>query len=390
MNKDEKKLQDKVRKSLKRSLMTKGEKEKERKVNRDRIATKRSQMTQDKRDEERIANRKRNAIRRSQMSKEEREKVRAANRKRNANKRSQMTKEERANVQAKDRERKNKNVGSKVEEDSRDKYVHHEREYNRLYKEKMRTGRSDVEHEYEIVNNLISMRCMRNSRSGKDHLLDNLDAKRGMRKLKEEGRLRPFQQREFRELTEIDIWRRFVQRGKEYANILKNKNPKFSAYIEEMLAKEVKERIERYEQERQKEKEREEKGYWYQNPVDGDVWWTGKEPPGEYDFNPYISHPVGDGWQGEMELTDKEWEELQAKWYQETLKERKEEERLRRNEVARENYHKRKEELLKPISMPQMEISEYERIREENIKERNEALKAAGWLDCELNYKYQM
>ena len=52
MNKDEKKLQDKVRKSLKRSLMTKGEKEKERKVNRDRIATKRSQMTQDKRDEE--------------------------------------------------------------------------------------------------------------------------------------------------------------------------------------------------------------------------------------------------------------------------------------------------------------------------------------------------
>ena len=356
MNKAEIKLKDKMRKALKRSQMTKEEKEKEKATNRERIAAKRSHLSEEERDNERAANRKRNAI-----------------------KRSQMTEAEREIAQAKDRDRKNKkNTISKEEEDFKEKYKFNEEEYNRLYKQRIRAGRSDAEHEYEIVKNLISMRCMRNSRMGKDHLLDNLDARRGMRKLKEEGRLRSFQERSFRELTEIDIWRRFVQRGKDYTNVLKIKSPKLAAYIEEMLEKEVKERIEKYERERQKEKEREDKGYWHMNP-DGDVWWTGKEPPGEYDFNPYVSHPVGDGWQGEMELTDKEWEELQAKWYQETVKERKEEERLKRNEVARENYHKRKEELLRPISIPDMEISEYERIRENNIRERNDALKAAGW-----------
>ena len=159
-----------------------------------------------------------------------------------------MSEGEREIARVKDRDRKN-NKNSIPKEDADSKSMYHEKEYNRLYKEKIRTGRSDAEHEYEILNNLISMRCMRNSRTGKDHLLDNLDARRGMRKLKEEGRLRTFQERNFRELTEIDIWRRFVERGKDYATILKIKSPKVAAYIEEMMEKETKERIERYERE---------------------------------------------------------------------------------------------------------------------------------------------
>ena len=52
-----------------------------------------------------------------------------------------------------------------------------------------------------------------------------------------------------------------------------------------------------------------------------------------------------------------------------------------RNRKARENYQKRKEALNEPIVIPEesKELSEYEKIREMNIKERNEALAAAGF-----------
>ena len=50
-----------------------------------------------------------------------------------------------------------------------------------------------------------------------------------------------------------------------------------------------------------------------------------------------------------------------------------------RNRKAREAYQRRKEALMEPIEMPDWpELSEYEKIRERNIKERNDALAAAG------------
>ena len=52
-----------------------------------------------------------------------------------------------------------------------------------------------------------------------------------------------------------------------------------------------------------------------------------------------------------------------------------------RNKKARENYQKQNEALIEPIVMPgeSKELNEYEKIREMNIKERNEALVAAGF-----------
>ena len=38
-----------------------------------------------------------------------------------------------------------------------------------------------------------------------------------------------------------------------------------------------------------------------------------------------------------------------------------------------------KEELKQKIEMPELEKSEYELMREENIKEREEAMKSSGW-----------
>ena len=51
-----------------------------------------------------------------------------------------------------------------------------------------------------------------------------------------------------------------------------------------------------------------------------------------------------------------------------------------RNRKARESYHKRKEALNTPIEWhEEYEMSEYEKIRERIIKEREDALAAAGF-----------
>ena len=71
---------------------------------------------------------------------------------------------------------------------------------------------------------------------------------------------------------------------------------------------------------------------------------------------------------------ERKWAEDEQRDWAKYLKEE-------RNRKARENYQKRKEALNEPIVMPEesKELSEYEKIREMNIKERNEALAAAGF-----------
>ena len=56
-----------------------------------------------------------------------------------------------------------------------------------------------------------------------------------------------------------------------------------------------------------------------------------------------------------------------------------EEYRLEKNRKERERYHSKKRDLLQPIEVPEFELSEYEKIREQNIKEREDALRAAGF-----------
>ena len=66
--------------------------------------------------------------------------------------------------------------------------------------------------------------------------------------------------------------------------------------------------------------------------------------------------------------------ELQSKWYAEEMEARKKEKNAERNERQRE-----KEELKQKIELPEFEKSEYELLREKNIKEREEAMRASGW-----------
>ena len=79
-------------------------------------------------------------------------------------------------------------------------------------------------------------------------------------------------------------------------------------------------------------------------------------------------------------------------WLVAEMEERRKEKNAQMKEWRKQNADKMKayrrkkklalqEELDKPIEMPELEKSEYELIRDEVIRERNEAMKAAGILD---------
>ena len=221
------------------------------------------------------------------------------------------------------------------------------------------------------------MRKMRESRTEEEHLLDNENAKDQMKLAKENGFKKPFKRRLFREIDEIYIWKNFINRGIEFFNVLNERNSEMASKAKEILDKEKKERMEREEKER---KERE-KGYWEENPADGNFFWTGKEPPGPDNPNPLDMEPEPElnVWEGEPDMTDDEWDELQFKWYTEMVNERKNQEREERNRIAREKYKEKKDRHAKPIEVPDLEKSEYEKIRDQIVKEREEALMKAGW-----------
>ena len=71
--------------------------------------------------------------------------------------------------------------------------------------------------------------------------------------------------------------------------------------------------------------------------------------------------------------------ELQSKWYKEEMEAQKKEKIAERNERQREKYHRLKEELKQKIELPEFEKLEYELLREKNIKEREDAMRASGW-----------
>ena len=335
----------------------------------------RAQRSEEEKEKDRKADRERKAKKRSEQSEEQKEKEREEARERMAKNRSQLTDVEKESIREKDRKAKAMHRESQSEDTSSTKYTDHEREFNRLYKVKMREGQTNAAHEYEIINNLLCMRKLRNSRDGKDHLLDNLKAKRGMQLIKEVGFARTFQNRAFREIDEIVLWKYFVWRGKEFSDILSAKKPDMATKVLGI----IEEQNRKYDELKAEEKKREDEGIWWMNPADEAYYWTGKNPPGPDNPHPDKRAPEIMGYEAPTPEDDLEWDKLYHKWSRELS----EEQRNERNRVARENYHKRKAELeaelKKPIEVPDFELSEYEKIREQNIKERNEALKAAGF-----------
>ena len=265
---------------------------------------------------------------RSAISKSDKEKIKARDRERKASMMARMSDEEKEKKKEKDRLRRalqrakqrknNGNVDDKNDDNDADKppsYTANEREHNRQYKEKMRGGRNQHETEYDRIKMLLTNRKTHSKLSEEEHQDLRSDAADGMRKFRELGCLKEYQNRSKRSKDAFDIWRSFWKSSDDAKALLRRREPEIAA----RLSKEV--------------------------DIDG------QENP-ETDF------------QIDIEKKKKEWREKNAAKVKAWRKKK-------RLELQKK--------LDEPIILPEMEKCEYEKIRDQNIRELEEARKAMGF-----------
>ena len=211
------------------------------------------------------------------------------------------------------------------------------------------------------------MRSFRKQRTGKDHLFQNLRSKQGMRLLESEGQLQDFKRRSHRNVEEISDWENYMRKGKKYSDVLEVRKPDVVQRINE------KKRAEE-EQEREK-REKAKDGEWCYNGEMGEYYWSGAGEPEHGD------NFECEGLSGE-EL--RKFREEENKMYEAINKERKKAQKENRKQKERD----RKEAMNNPLEpLPEKELCEYEKMREKNIKEREEAMAASNFFEDLQDYK---
>ena len=131
-------------------------------------------------------------------------------------------------------------------------------------------------------------------------------------------------------------------------------------------------------------------GRWNYDHTNDTFYWsiTGQS---EYEYMAIHGKDVFDedyssAWDGTKE-DDRRWQEQLDEWNRQEMdqlrkerRERLEEQRLEKNRLAREKRMEVKEKLLEPINLEvEEELSAYELLRENNIKEIQDAMKNSGW-----------
>ena len=268
---------------------------------------------------------------------------------------------------SKEREKKRK-ARLKMSEEAKAKEV----EKARIGMEKVRANRSVAQAEFAKIENKHKMREKRKTRSGKEHLIQNLKAKKGMQILETEGRMVKFSSRAGEKPAEGKDWENYFRRGKQFECELEIRRPDIVNILNEKN-REKKER-ERAREERVKE----DGGEWV---CDGEYgyYWSGEgEPKSE-----------NDSFKNEV-LTQERIEELRKEEEEQDAaikKIRKEEEKEKRR--LREKV--RKESMNIPLDpLPERELCAYEKYREKNIKEREEAMSESGYFDDLISYKKEI
>ena len=302
--------------------------------------------------------------------------------------RQKRTREKIAEDLKKDRERKR--ALSKKGDDGDIKKFFDEREENRKRMEKIRSNlsqqetaiekqrlrermailrlkQSSEEREYDIIRKKQRARETRKGWNAEEHWLAKQEAKKGMRLLREEGRIRAYRDRGSNKRTtrkdDLSEWDAFINKSKDHKDLLMKRNSDIVSRLNEKWRKEVEENERKKQVEEEKERERYEIGEWIYNPANDDYWWSGKGEPVYYNDD-----NVG-------ELTEEEWKQIE-KQQEMRLEADMKEASERRNMANKEKRKALKEALKKPIAaLPVRELSEYEKIRENNIRERYEAMK---------------
>ena len=254
------------------------------------------------------------------------------NKKRMAEKRKQLTEEEKDEIRRKDRERKSKKKNEmKIENPTTSKpkkmedyYMFDEKEHNRKYKQRVRAERSEAEVEFDKIETAIAVRKYR--ADGKEYLqweiyLENCENENFKKKMREKLRRDPYKKKE-RELFEIEIWESYYDCSSENKDVLKKRKPEIFAKIEDS--------------------KREESEISEEDEEDSEI----------------------------SEEDEEESEEQRII------------ERRRENADRAKKCRERKQALLqKPIDIPDLPKSEYELLRDKNVKELEEMKRACGFFD---------
>ena len=255
------------------------------------------------------------------------------NKKRMAEKRKQLTEEEKDEIRRKDRERKSKKKNemeienpttSKPKKKLEDYYMFNEKEHNRKYKQRVRAERSEAEIEFDKIETAIAVRKYR--ADGKEYLqweiyLENFENEDFKKMIREKFRRDPYKKKE-REVFEIEIWESYYDYSSENMDILKKRKPEIFAKIEDSKREESE-----------------------------------------------ISEEDED----KSEISEEDEEESE---------EQRIIERRRENADRAKKCRERKQALLqKPIDIPDLPKSEYELLRDKNVKELEEMKRACGFFD---------
>ena len=261
--------------------------------------------------------------------------------------------------------------------------------YNKVKQRYWRKGRSEEVVEYYMIEDLLSRRRKRQLRNGKEHLLDNLAANRGMRL----SRVREFMRRKARDKDEEVVWQMYWKRGEKFQRYLDMAKPDMANLFRENEenAKKKKEERER------KEKELDEQGRWnYDNAMFEYIWSIPDENGHHMTLAEYnkedeeVPLTIEEQLQRARANRDPEEEAKQDREYEayaHIFRELYDYDNEMRRRKRQEKQAELKEKLSTPINMPDSGAkSEYEKVRDETIKARHQAMKESGMFsDCELD-----
>ena len=414
-----------------RSKRSNDEREKERRKDKNRKTEKRMNMTEDEvnlmKEKDRIRKQKNGkSEKRLNMTEDEKNLIKEKDRiRKQKNKKSEkrlnMTEEERNLMKEKDRIRKQKKRNEKKEQikadlhkrkkegefahkgeyyrakDKRFKacgiYMKNKNDanymdwYSRTHKRISRDKLSEEQKEFEKIEQVIMMRKQRKLRDGKAHLLDNLEAKRDMRSLREIGPLKDYMRRKAREQDEEILWKSFWEKGAKFKELLRKKKPELVRLFQE---REEMKRKEKEEYER-KEEVLDKKGRWKYDNCDGEFYWSIPDENGHNmslaEFNredeevPLTKEEI---LQKAKEFRERNGESQEDRdnedeAYSQALREIYDYEGEMRRRKRKEKKERLKEEMSRPIDMPDCgKKSEYEKLRDENIRARYDAMKESG------------
>ena len=273
--------------------------------------------------------------------------------------RSYMAKvrENRSEAEILEEKEKKRTCMAKVRENKSVEEIEEEKEKKRSYMATVRETQSEEVKMYAKIEKKQKMREVRLRQSEKSRLISNLKAKKGMKIFHEEGRLVDFERRDRATYNkqlkidkELEEWNRFSQKGESHAKMLEQEKPDVVSRLNEAW-REKRERDDIIKKEIEKNQK-------------------AQKDRANYSFdNFHYDAPT----KGECEAFSKKRDEEYKVFFENLKKEKKEEE---------------KRTLNAPLdALPERPLSEYEKIRENNIKEREDAMKEAGFFPDLSSYK---